>query len=345
MADKSYKCPLCESVLSREKWIKITGQWQERQKLLEERKKEIQKFKIEKIEVERKYKQDLKIIQTKAMKAGEEKGIKKEKSQRNRMVKMIEKQAKNLVSSNKKIRELQKQLKEGKTPQIAGFDYEKEVHKLLAENFPEDSIKITGKMGDVMQDVVINKAVVGKILYECKKTEKYSNTFVKGIKKHQEMAKSDYAVVVTHAVKQNKSGFFIENEVIVINPFCLLDIAFLLRNTLISLHKLKLTKAEADQKGRQILNYMQSGEFRKNMMDNLEKSKDAYNLLVNEVKSHTKDWNARLKLYSVIHQNTQNVRLAIGKIITGGTLKESDVESFPLISRIPQPQLESGKVR
>jgi len=343
MTDKQYTCPLCQSILSREKWIKITGQWQERQKLLEVRKKEIQKFKKEKLEAERKYKQDLKKIQKKAMKAGEEKGVKKEKSHRTRMVKMIEKQAKNLVASNKKIRELQKQLKEGKTPQIAGFDYEKEVHKLLAENFPEDSIKITGKMGDVMQDIIINKAVVGKILYECKKTEKYSNAFIKSIKKHQEVAKADYAVVITHAAKQDKSGFFIENEVIVINPFCLLDIAFLLRSTLISLHKLKLTKAESNQKGKEILNYMQSGEFRKNMMDNLEKSKEAYNLLVNEVKSHTRDWNTRLKLYSVIHQNTQNVRLAIGKIITGGTLRESDVESFPLVSRIPQPQLESGR--
>lgn len=343
MTNRIYKCPLCKSILTREKWIKITGQWEERQQLFESRKKEIEKIKKEQIERDKKHKKELKKIQKTALRTGIKKGIKKEKSERLRMIKMIQKQAKDLVASNKKIKELQQQLKEGKTPQTAGFDYEKEVQNILSEKFPEDKVQTTGKMGDVLQTVVVNKSRVGKILYECKKTERYSNRFVKGIKNHQEIAKADYAVVVTHAVKKDKTGFFIESDVIVIHPLCLLDIAFLLRNSLIEIHKLKLTKAEADQKGREILNYMQSGDFRKNMIDNLEKARAAYDILIKEVKNHTNDWNERLRLYSTIHKNTQEVRLAIGKIITGGALKQSDIESFPLTSEILPPQLKSGK--
>lgn len=81
-----------------------------------------------------------------------------------------------IIAGNKKNQELERQLREGKTPQIAGFDYEKEVQKMLSENFAEDKIKPTGKRGDVIQVVVVNNIEIGSILYECKKTEKYDNS-------------------------------------------------------------------------------------------------------------------------------------------------------------------------
>ena len=44
---------------------------------------------------------------------------------------------------------------------------------------------------------------------------------------------------------------------------------------------------------------------------------------------HKKDWEERLKIYANIHQNTQNVRFAIGKILTGKELEEGEMEKFP----------------
>lgn len=341
--NRLYKCPLCESILTREKWVRITGQWEERQKLLDSTKKEIEKYKKERLELEKKHQNDLRKAAKAAEEAGMVKGIKKEKSERERMNKMLQNQAKAIIAGQKKIQELQKQLKEGKTPQIAGFDYEKEVERMLSETFPEDEIKSTGKRGDVIQVVVLNKIQIGTILYECKKTEKYSNEFIKEIKRHQEVARADHAVVITHATKENKSKFFIEEGVIVIDPLGLLDIAFLLRNTLLDIHKMKLTKDQADQKGREILRYMQSGEFKKNMVDNLDKAKTAYNLLIKEIKTHKQNWEERIKIYSAIHQNTQNVRLAIGEIITGQALSPSEMQGFPKIGIIETLKLESGE--
>jgi ketol-acid reductoisomerase len=51
---------------------------------------------------------------------------------------------------------------------------------------------------------------------------------------------------------------------------------------------MKLTKEKTEKKGQEILRYMQTGEFKKYMMDNVEKSKSAYNLLIKEVTSHKK---------------------------------------------------------
>lgn len=341
MDKQEYKCPLCESLLTRERWIKITGQWDERQKFISTAKKEIEKYKTEKQELEKRHATDLKKAAKLAEVAGIKKGIKKEKSERERMSKLIQGQTKALQANSKRIQELEKQLKEGKTPQTAGFDYEKEVQKMLGETFPEDEILPTGKKGDVIQFVKIKDEKIGSILYECKKTEKYSSLFIDEVKRHQDSARADYAVIVTHAQRENKSKFFVEESVIVIDPLGLLDIAFFLRTTLLDIHQMKLTKEQRDKKGQEILMYMQSGDFRKNMVDNLEKTRDAYDLLVKEVNFHKKDWEERFKIYAAIHQNTQNVRFAIGKILTGRELDEVETEKFP--TEIEALQLQSGR--
>src|SRR3989338_6772387 len=156
MGDQIYKCPLCGSILVRDHWVKITGQWEAEQKRAEDIKKKLEQFKKEKLLLE------------------------------------------------------------------------KEVAKMLSENFPDDEIKSTGKLGDNIQIVRHKDQEAGSILYECKKTSKYDNSFVLEAKRHQETAGCNYAVVVTHAVKSGKSRFFIDGEVIVIDPLGLLDLAFLL---------------------------------------------------------------------------------------------------------------------
>ena len=338
---QNFNCPLCGSLLVRDKWIKITGQWSEYEKERDENKKLLEKYKKEKEEQEKKHKLDLAKAAKLAEASGIEKGIKKEKGERERMSKMLQNQAKAIIASNKKIQELEKQLKEGKTPQTAGFDYEKEVIKILSENFPEDTLKPTGKEGDVIQYVTFNKNEIGSILYECKKTEKFNNSFIKEVIKHQEIARAEFAVIVTHALKEGKSKFFIEENIIVIDPLGLLDVATLLRNSLVEMHKLKLTKEEVKKKGVQILRYMQSGEFRNNMLDTIDKSRKAYELLVVEVKDHQKVWTERIKLYCSIHENIQSVRKSIGEIVTGGSV-ELERYDFIQIGGSELPKLKSG---
>ncbi|OGM30108.1 hypothetical protein A2801_03850 [Candidatus Woesebacteria bacterium RIFCSPHIGHO2_01_FULL_41_10] len=137
----------------------------------------------------------------------------------------------------------------------------------------------------------------------------------------QDISHAEFAVIVTHALKEGKSKFFIEENIIVIDPLGLLDMAVLLRNSLVEMHKLKLTKEEVKEKGVQILRYMQSGEFRNSMVDTIEKSRKAYEILVGEVKDYQKTWTERIKLYYAIHENIQGVRRSIGEIVTGGTVE------------------------
>ena len=339
---QNFKCPLCGSLLVRERWIKITGQWVEFEKEKKENKKLLEKYKKDNEEREKKYKIELAKASKAAETLGIGKGIKKERSERERMSKMLQKKTKDIIAANTKIEELRKQLKEGKTPQTAGFDYEKEVYKLLSETFPDDMLKPTGKEGDSIQYVIFNNNRIGSILYECKKTEKFSNAFIEEVKRHQEFARAEYAVIVTHALAEGKSKFFIKDNIIVIDPLGLLDIATFLRSSLIEMHKLKLTKEEVKEKGVQILRYMQSGDFKSNMIDTVEKSRRAYELLVEEAKDHQKVWAERIKLYCSIHDNVQSVRKSIGEIATGSSI-ELEQYTFKQISGPELPKLENDK--
>lgn len=347
---QEYRCPLCQSLLPREKWIKITGQWEENKKILEISKKQIEAAK-KNLEAEKKKLSLLEkrrmIDMKKATRLGEQAGISKgkniEKKEREKMTKMMEKQTKDISASHEKIKQLQEQLKKGITPQTAGFDYEKEVQKMLSETFVDDEIKCTGKMGDVLHNVIIEENAIGKILYECKKTDKFSNDFIKEISRHQEDAHANYAVIVTHAPKKDKSKFFLEGEVIIIDPLGLMDLAFFLRTTLIEMHKMKLTREEVKQKGIEILRYMQAGDFKAHMVGNIDQAKKAYRLLMKEVDDHKKTWEERVKIYYTIHKNTQSVRKAIGQILTGKQFEESELESFPIETE-SIPLLETGKI-
>lgn len=329
MQKKDYQCPLCKSVISKERWIKIIGDWEEKQKKIDSSEKKIKEFEKQKVELDRKHRIEMKRIAKKAVELGIKKGTEKESARANKMSNLIRKRTKALRFSNKKIEELERQLAKGQTPQTAGFDYEKEVLALLVENFPEDEIQQTGKKGDVIHLVKSSQQNIGVILYECKKTSKYSNTFVKEIKRHQENVHADFAVIVTHATKEGKSNFFVDEEIIVIDPLGLLDLAFLLRSSIVEMHNLKLTNDQLKAKGQEILKYMQSGEFKAYMMDAMTKAEDAYKIMINEIRSHKQNWEGRYKLYFAIHNDIQRVRLEIGQIITGNKNLLSGLKQLP----------------
>ena len=87
-----YKCPLCESMLTREKWIKITGQWVEIEKEKANIRKLLEKSKIEKANLEKKHQIEARKMAKQAEEAGMLKGIKKEKNKQKKINKLIQKQ-------------------------------------------------------------------------------------------------------------------------------------------------------------------------------------------------------------------------------------------------------------
>lgn len=266
--------------------------------------------------LEREKQMELKRVRREALKAG----IEKQKAQTQRMEKLLEKYRKARDEAIERARQYEEMLKKGTTPQVEGFDFEKELAHQLKHAFPKDEIKTTGKKGDIIQTIKSEGKPIGKIIYECKKTHKFHNKFVEQIRRDKIRATADYGVIVTWAFKENRQGFWLEGDIIIVHPFGVLDVATFLREILIQMYSLKLSKSELETKGKSLLEFMQSDDFRSRIQDSIEMSRNAYEILQKEVKTHVNTWKKRFKIYETIFQNTGAIRDIVRYVLLHGTI-------------------------
>lgn len=269
---------------------------------------------------------ELKRAQSKGIRAG----IEKQKERTEKVSLMAERYRKARDKAMERTKELEEMIKKGTTPQIEGFDFERELANQLRSKFSEDEIKPTGRKGDIIQTVQAEDKKVGKIIYECKKTKEFQNKFVEQIRRDKTRVIADYGVIVTWATKDDKQGFWIEGDIIAVHPYGVLDIATFLRETLVQMYTLKLSKSEFETKGKAILQFMQSEEFRSRIQNSITKSREAYEILKKEVKTHVNTWKKRFKIYESIHRNTGFIQNAVRYVLLHGRLPEKLPETKEL---------------
>lgn len=303
-----------------------------------------QKFQQEQKEMRRKMEKEKGIVFKKANLDGIEKGIQKQKERTRAVSKMLDKTQKERDKAMERVKQLEEMRKKGTTPQLEGLNFEDEVFDQLKGKFPEDKIEPTGQKGDIIQTVQVEKKEVDKILYECKKTKDFESKFIEKIKQDKKRVLAYYGVIVTWATKEEKDkkqNFWIEEgNIIVVHPYGVLYVAEFLRNTLIQMYSLKLSKEESESKGRVILEFMQSEEYRARIQNFITKSRDAYELLKKEVKMHLKDWDARYKIYKSIHTDIHVIQDIVQHILLYGKIPEKlpETEQFPALPIPPQKE-------
>ena len=268
-------------------------------------------------------------------------GIEKQKARTDKVSLMAEKYRKARDEAIERAKQLEQMIKKGTTPQIEGFGFERELANQLRSKFPEDEIKSTGQKGDIIETVLAKDKKVGKIIYECKKTKEFQNKFVEQIRRDKTRVIADYGVIVTWATKEDKQGFWIEGDIIAVHPYGVLDIATFLRETLVQMYTLKLSKSEFETKGKAILQFMQSEEFRSRIQNSITKSREAYEILKKEVKTHVNTWKKRFKIYESIHRNTGVIQNAVRYVLLHGKLPEK----LPETKELPALPISTGYKR
>src|SRR4030042_3148581 len=325
---KTYKCPLCSSVLSEDRYLKVVGAWQEKEKIQKEIKDKlreaedqkrllVQQAKKDKLELQRErhrlveerkglkqeFEREFKKQSRQLEKQGVEKGKMAEKRRADKLAYQLEQKMGTIGSMNDKIKQLKEQLKKGTTSQVEGLDFEKLVVKELEKDFPEDTIEPHGKKGDIVQVVFHNKKELGRILYECKKTDKFAKSYIRQTKIAVAQRKASFGVLVTAAFKKDTEGFFVENDIIVVHPFGVCYISQVLRNNIIELAAARASKKEIDKKAKDLINYISGEEFRNIANDTIYRAKLLGDILKKVVKSHANLWQDRFDHYKNIHLN------------------------------------------
>ncbi len=334
-------CPLCDSPLTASKYNEVFKISEANLKREEELKKQLSLVKQSKEKLEdekkgiekklkkqfdkdkelliKKQKQDI----SKAKKQGEDEGMERQKKKFETTSKLLEQKVKELGLKDERIKELQKQLKEGRTPQDAGLDFENELVKELRQKFPHDRIEHHGKGGDILHYIVSEGKAIALIVYECKKTQTHDKSHVEQIKNDMIAHNANYGVLVTFASGKNKSGFWTEKDILIVHPYGASHLAEVLRKSLMQLHSLKLSDKELGEKAKKLLEYIKGNKFRNSIKDNIERTKELNKILEDEVKYHENKWKQRHRHYQAIAQQSSEIEKE-SKTIVGESSNEDE---------------------
>ncbi len=316
-----------ETKFEKQKSLLIKRAQEEANKLA---RKDVEKLTKEKIELLKKQKQEITLAKKQAL----EEGIEKQKKKFETTNKLLEQKVKELGLKDERIKELQKQLKEGRTPQDAGRDFEIELVETLKQKFPNDRIEHPKNVGDILHYIVCEGKEIGNIVYECKKTEKFNKNYITQIKNDVIKREANYGVLVTFAFDEKQSQFRVEKDILIVHPYGAPYLAEVLRKSLIQLYSLKLSDKELSERAKRLLEYIKGNKFRNSVKDTITRAKELYELLNKEVESHKTLWEKRHAHYNAITQQSKEIE-EDSKNIVGENLGEGSLEQ-PLINLNPR---------
>ena len=217
---------------------------------------------------------------------------------------------------------------------MEGLNLEEELVKLLKEKFPKDQIEHKGHGGDILHWVKYKDKEIGLIVYECKRTQKFLKSYVAQIKNDVAKRNATYGVLVTEASEKGKNGFWVDNDILVVNPYGTIYIAEVLRKWIISLYSLNLDKEELSECAKNLLEYIKSDKFKNAVQDNIHRTRELNEMLKKEVKTHMNIWKSREFHYSKISENSKSVELDSSDILRNEKKAIIQIEKEPEIELI-----------
>ena len=159
--------------------------------------------------------------------------------------------------------------------QLQGEVLELELENKLGSAFVHDLIEEV-KKGQRGADVVHTVRtptgqVCGKIIWEAKRAENWSDKWLRKLKDDQQAANADIAVIVTTAMPKGITDCFHRmGDVWVVSPQVMRPVAEMLRVILLKAQRLKLVNTGRNEKIEQLYNYLSGGQFAQKLRTMLE---------------------------------------------------------------------------
>lgn len=287
----------------------------------------------EKTDLQRAFRRQIILVRRTAAEAGKAE-IKKAQERVLRTVKSKDSQIQTL---SQQVKQLHEQIRKGVTQQLEGFNFEKTLAEELRRRFGDDLIQSFGKAGDILQTVKLKGKRAGAILYECKKTDKWSNGFLRQAKKDMETRRANYGVVVTFALPKTARGFLVRAGVSFVHPYGALYLADVLRTSLVELHDGKMGPGKVEKRLKALMLYIQGSRFKGAVRHIIGETEELVQAMGHEMQAHKRFWRDRYTRYGSIYQAASRVKAETVQVLKGkadGDLEESVVAGF-----LPMPAL------
>jgi hypothetical protein len=214
--------------------------------------------------------------------------------------------------------ELERRL-EGLSAPDRGDMNEAEIAEELAGAFPDDEITREGKGGDIVQVVRYpgdnGLEPAGVILYECKDTKRWSNSFISQIKADGRARLTPYLLLVSRALPAQERDACVRDDVVIADPMHARQLARILRRMVIETHRAELAGHDRAGKTARLYEYLRSGEFREHLSPVVEAGTHLSEMLQEERKHHERDWSKRQRTYDQLLHNSVAIEQTIQGII------------------------------
>lgn len=314
----NHKCPLCRSSLTKAKFDKVTGIWQEKNIEMKKMKKAIAIERKKIINEKKKNQENLK-KQKKKFQENKDKIIKTANKKTQTALNKKSNQLKKAIDSNKKLKRQLELAKTGRNEADQGRDLEKLICEDLKKFFKNDIITNPGKKGDILHTIKEKNKDIGTIIYECKKVPRHTSSHITQTQKAKSQRNADFGVLVTTAkITKKFKGYSVERGIIVISPEAVIVIAKVLRKQIVEINTLKMDKNKKHQAANNALNFLKSKYFKQPLETALQKNKDNVTELKKEMLDHFRYWNRRLESYQSIAGHIELVKESSAKSIQEG---------------------------
>jgi hypothetical protein len=240
----------------------------------------------------------------------------KEDLQREKETAVLAEKAK-VLKLQSDLADMQRKL-ESKTANELGEGSEVDLFEQLKAMFDGDRIVRVGKGvngADVIHEVVHNGKVCGKIVYDAKNRNAWQNEFVTKLRADKIAHGADHAILSSNKFPKDKAHVHYQDGVIVAAPARVTAIAQLLRDQVVRMHELRISKEGREQKSSEIYAFITSEQC-KQLLDQVEtQAGRMLELDTKEQEAHRRLWDARKKLINSVQKARSDLVFEIDRII------------------------------
>ena len=226
-----------------------------------------------------------------------------------------------LIRFKKQIAVQERQIEDLTADERGDFNEEQLLLELRSA-FPDDEIERVGHGragGDIVHDVRVRSEVgletAGRIVYECKDTQNWSDGFIKQARKEGETHDTPYLVIISRAFPGDQKTLFVRDGVAVVDPSRSVALAQVMRRMVVEVHRAELTADGQEAKGAELCAYLGSDEFRRTFDAVAGSGEELAGLLATEQTWHERSWAKRQSIYTEIGRKTAAIDARIQTIV------------------------------
>lgn len=225
--------------------------------------------------------------------------------------------------------DLTRKLNQG-SQQLQGEVLELELEHVLATSFLHDQIDEVKKGhngADILHTVrTVQGIVCGKIIWEAKRAENWSDKWLHKLKDDQQVAKADIAVLVTTVMPKGVDDVIVRiGDVWVVSPHVIKPVAEMLRVVLLEANKLKMVNTGRNEKMELLYNYLSSTQFSQKIRAMLDTFESMRTDLEAEKRAMQRIWSKR---------QTQIERVTTSMTTVVGALQGIAHEDLPQLDNL-----------